>query len=308
MAQPLIEIQGLHKHFGDIRAVDGIDLRVSAGEVYGMLGPNGAGKTTCIRTLLGYLNPTGGSARVLGGDARDLSIRRRIGYLPGDLRLEPKAHVRSLLQWFADLRGGVAAERVDELCDRFHLEPDRRFGELSKGNRQKVGVVQAFMHDPDVLVLDEPTSGLDPLMQREVVDLVQERQRQGSAVLFSSHIIFEVEEVADRVGILRTGRLVVEDSVAGLQEVTARQSMHVRFEHPVEAADFEGIELVSLETDGDTADLVIKGRIGPLLQRLAELGAVHLSTDPLVLDDVFYGAFDQSDQVDEGSGQGAGER
>jgi ABC-2 type transport system ATP-binding protein len=300
MAQPLIEIQGLHKHFGEVHAVDGIDLRVSAGEVYGMLGPNGAGKTTCIRTLLGYLNPTYGAARVLGGDARDLSIRRRIGYLPGDLRLEPKAHVRSLLDWFADLRGGVHAGRVDELCERLHLDPDRRFGELSKGNRQKVGVVQAFMHEPEVVVLDEPTSGLDPLMQREVIDLVRERQRQGSAVLFSSHIIFEVEEVADRVGILRTGRLVVEDSVAGLQEVTARQSMHVRFEHPVLITDFAGVELVSLEVDGDTADLVIKGRIAPLLERLAELGAVHLSTDPLVLDDVFYyGAFDQSDQADE---------
>jgi ABC-2 type transport system ATP-binding protein len=308
MAEPLIEIQGLHKHFGEVRAVDGIDLRVAPGEVYGMLGPNGAGKTTCIRTLLGYLNPSGGSARVLGGDARDLAIRRRIGYLPGDLRLEPKAHVRSLLEWFADLRGGVSGEQVDELCGRFHLDASRRFGELSKGNRQKVAVVQAFMHDPDVLVLDEPTSGLDPLMQREVVDLVRERQREGAAVLFSSHIIFEVEEVADRVGILRSGRLVVEDSVAGLQEVTARQSMHVRFDHEVVAADFEGVELVSLEIDGDTADLVIKGRVAPLLRRLGDLGAVHLSTDPLVLDDVFYGAFDPSDQADQGPDHGETDR
>jgi ABC-2 type transport system ATP-binding protein len=298
MDEPLIQIQGLHKHFGDVRAVDGIDLRVSSGEVYGMLGPNGAGKTTCIRALLGYLNPTEGSARVLGGDARSLSIRRRVGYLPGDLRLEPTAHVRSLLSWFADLRGGVPEDRVDALCERLHLDPDRRFGELSKGNRQKVGVVQAFMHDPDVLVLDEPTSGLDPLMQREVVDLVRERQREGSAVLFSSHIIFEVEEVADRVGILRSGRLVVEDSVAGLQEVTARQSMHVRFGREVGSSDFDGVELVSVQTDGSTADVVVKGAIAPLLQRLADLGAVHLSTDPLVLDDVFYGAFDQADGPD----------
>jgi ABC-2 type transport system ATP-binding protein len=291
---PLIETSGLHKHFGDVHAVDGVDLSVRAGEVYGVLGPNGAGKTTCIRTLLGYLRPTAGTARVLGGDSRSLPIRRRIGYLPGEIRLEPKAHVGSLLHWFAELRGGVPADVIDGLCERLHLDPTRRFGELSKGNRQKVAVVQAFMHEPDVLVLDEPTSGLDPLMQREVIELVRERQKAGAGVLFSSHIIFEVEEVADRVGILRAGRLVVEDTVAGLQEVTARQSMHVRFASAVQESDFEGLDLLGVSTDGDTADILVKGNLAAVLRRLAELGALHLSTDPLVLDDVFYGAFDSS--------------
>lgn len=301
VSEPLIEIRGLHKYFGDVHAVEGIDLSVSAGQVCGVLGPNGAGKTTTIRTLLGYLSPTDGTATVLGGAARLPSIRRRTGYLPGDLHLEPRTHVRSLLHWFAELRGGVAQDRIGDLCDRFHLDPDRRFGELSKGNRQKVGVVQAFMHDPDVLVLDEPTSGLDPLMQREVVDLVRERRQAGSAVLFSSHIISEVEEVADRVAILRGGRLVLEDSIAGLHEVTARQSMHVRFASPVTAADFDGVDLVRLVIHDDTADVVVTSPIGPLLQRLAELDALHLSTDPLVLDDVFYGAFEEQDGADPGS-------
>jgi len=293
-----IEITGLRKHFGAVKAVDGIDLRVAPGEIYGLLGPNGAGKTTTIRSLLRYLNPTGGTALVLGGDARDRAIRRRIGYLPGDLRLEPKAKVMSLLNFYADLRGGVDDAFLNELCERLALDTSRKFGELSKGNRQKVGVVQAVMHRPDVLVLDEPTSGLDPLMQREVLRMVGERRDEGAAVLFSSHIIFEVESAADRVGIMRSGTMVVQDTVEGLQRLTARQSMHVRFEREVAASDFDGVPgLVSVWADERSADIVIAGRAAPVLGRLAELGATHISTDPLVLDDIFYGVYDRTGQA-----------
>jgi ABC-2 type transport system ATP-binding protein len=295
MDEPLIQTRDLHKQFGKVRAVDGVDIAVSAGEVYGLLGPNGAGKTTTIRCLLGYLAPTSGEALVLGRSARDNAVRRRIGYLPGDLRLDAKAKVGALLRWYGDLRGGVAHSRIDELCERFLLESDRRFGDLSKGNRQKVGVIQAVMHDPDILILDEPTSGLDPLMQREVLRLVAERRDEGAAVLFSSHIIFEVEEAADHVGIMREGRIVVQDSVAGLQRLTARQSLHVRFAREVTAADFDGVEnLVSVHAADRSADVVQGGDVGPLLARLAELHATHISTDPLVLDDIFYGVYDQT--------------
>jgi ABC-2 type transport system ATP-binding protein len=295
MAAPPIEIRGLRKYYGKVKAVDGIDLSVAAGEIYGLLGPNGAGKTTTIRTLLGYLNATEGTAQVLGGDSTQPQTRRRIGYLPGDLRLEPRARVSSLLDFYADLRGGVDRDYIRTLCARLSLDASRKFGELSKGNRQKVGVVQAVMHRPDVLVLDEPTSGLDPLMQREVMRLVAERRDEGAAVLFSSHIIFEVEEAADRVGIMRAGHMVVQDTVEGLQRITARQSMHVRFERSVAAADFDGVPgLVSVVADDSTADIVIKGVAAPLLQRLAELQAAHISTDPLVLDDIFYGVYDAS--------------
>ncbi len=293
MGAPLIEIRGLRKYYGKVKAVDGIDLTVAPGEIYGLLGPNGAGKTTTIRTLLGYLNATEGAARVFGGDAAEPRIRRQIGYLPGDLRLEPKAKVASLLDFYADLRGGVDRDYIRMLCARLSLDASRRFGDLSKGNRQKVGVVQAVMHRPDVLVLDEPTSGLDPLMQREVLRLVAERRNEGAAVLFSSHIIFEVEEAADRVGIMRAGRMVVQDTVEGLQNITARQSLHVRFERAVAASDFDGVPgLISVAADDSTADIVIKGSAAPLLRRLADLQAAHISTDPLVLDDIFYGVYD----------------
>jgi ABC-2 type transport system ATP-binding protein len=290
-----VETTGLHKHFGTVKAVDGIDLAVESGEIYGLLGPNGAGKTTTLRAILGYLKPTSGSATVLGGDARIPQIRRRIGYLPGDLRLEPKAKVGSLLEYYAALRGGVDPDYVDELCGRFLLDPDRRFGELSKGNRQKVGVIQAVMHRPEVLLLDEPTGGLDPLMQREVLRLVTERRDAGAAILFSSHLIFEVEEVADRVGIMRTGKIVIEDSVSGLQQFTARQSMHVRFNRTVGPEDFAGVTIERLETHENTADIVVQGDVGPLLGRLSQLDAAHISTDPLVLDDIFYGVYDRSE-------------
>jgi ABC-2 type transport system ATP-binding protein len=290
-----IRATGLHKHFGAVRAVDGIDLAVDTGEIYGLLGPNGAGKTTTLRTILGYLHATAGTSSVLDGDARSPAVRRRIGYLPGDLRLEPKAKVGSLLEYYAALRGGVDPAYVNELCERFLLDRDRKFGELSKGNKQKVGVIQAVMHRPEVLLLDEPTGGLDPLMQREVLRLVTERRDDGAAILFSSHLIFEVEEIADRVGIMRSGKIVIEDSVSGLQQFTARQSMHVRFNRPVGPDDFAGVVLERLETHESTADIVVQGDVGPLLGRLSELDAAYISTDPLVLDDIFYGVYDSSE-------------
>ncbi len=288
-----IEIRELHKHFGAVRAVDGVDLTVAGGEIYGLLGPNGAGKTTTIRVLLGYLNARAGSAQVLGGSARDPGIRRRIGYLPGDLRIDPRATVGGLLKWYARLRGGVDPDYVTRLCQRLELDTEREFRELSKGNRQKVGVVQAVMHRPDVLVLDEPTSGLDPLKQREVLQIVSGFRDSGAAVLFSSHLIFEVEEIADRVGILRSGRLVVEDTVAGLQELTNQQSMHIRFAADIAPDAFADLPAVTeAHVRGNTADLVIDADLPSVLRRLSDLGAVHLSSDPLVLDDIFYTVYD----------------
>jgi ABC-2 type transport system ATP-binding protein len=308
MEAPVIEIAGLVKKYGHLTAVDHLDLAVQPGEVYGLLGPNGAGKTTTLRTLLGYLNAAHGTALVHGGSARDPEVRRRIGYLPGDLRLEGRLKVRQILDFYASLRGGVDPARIDDLCELMQLDQTRSFGQLSKGNRQKVGIVQAFMHEPDVLVLDEPTSGLDPLMQREVLGLVRERRDAGAAVLFSSHIIFEVEEVADRVGILRAGRKVVEDSVAGLQTLTARQSLHLRFGEHVGAEAFQGVPGVeSVVAERTRVTVVVQGSIAPLVQVLASMPIEHIAADPLVLDDLFYGIYDAAPESASVEPAGSGE-
>jgi ABC-2 type transport system ATP-binding protein len=297
-----ITITGLVKRYGHLTAVDALDLTVEPGEVYGLLGPNGAGKTTTIRTLLGYLHPTAGSVFVHGGDARDPAVRVRVGYLPGDLRLDRRSRVGQLLRWYASLRGGVPQDRINGLCERLDLDQSRSFGELSKGNRQKVGVVQAVMHAPDVLVLDEPTSGLDPLMQREVMRLVRERTEAGAAVLFSSHIITEVEEIADRVGILRTGRKVMEDTVAGLQQVTQIQKLHLRFAAaPPEAAFADVPGVTAVDHDDSTVTVTVRGSVAPLIRRLGQFEVEHVSTDPLLLDDIFYGVYDGTDQPKEAS-------
>src|SRR5690349_13206633 len=189
MCGVMIKAEGLTKRFGTVTAVDELDLTVGAGEVLGFLGPNGAGKTTTMRLLLGFLRPTAGAATVLGGRlAHDPALRRRVGYLPGDLRVDPGLTGAGLFTYFGRLRGGPARARVAELVARLGLDPALRFGRLSKGNRQKAGIVQALCHDPDVLILDEPTSGLDPLAQREFLTLVRAAADRGAAVLFSTHV------------------------------------------------------------------------------------------------------------------------
>ncbi|MBO0686392.1 MAG: ABC transporter ATP-binding protein, partial [Candidatus Dormibacteraeota bacterium] len=216
-----IRTEGLTKRFGNLTAVRGVDLQVARGEVVGFLGPNGAGKTTTIRMLLGFLRPTAGTCSVLGGSlATDVSLRRRVGYLPGDFRVDPGMTAHDLFAWFGRLRGGLNKGRVEELLNRLQLDPGRRFGTLSKGNRQKVGLVQAFMNDPEVLILDEPSSGLDPLVQREFLVMVSEAAARGCAVLFSSHVLPEVERAAHRVAIIREGRLVASGPVRELLDRT----------------------------------------------------------------------------------------
>ena len=219
-----IETVGLSKTYRTgVRALVGLDLRVDRGEVFGFLGPNGAGKSTTIRLLLDLIRPTAGSARVLGLDARQdaVAARRRLGYLPGDLRLADRLTGKEQLDSLARLRGAPAPLR-DELCERFHVVLDRRIRELSRGNRQKLGVVQAFMHRPELVVLDEPSSGLDPLLQEEFRLLLREWAADGRTVFLSSHSLDEVQHAADRVGIIRAGTLIDVDAVEKLRERALR--------------------------------------------------------------------------------------
>ncbi|MEX2133535.1 MAG: ABC transporter ATP-binding protein, partial [Acidimicrobiia bacterium] len=210
-----IVTRGLTKSYGDTLALDNLDLEVRSGEVFGFLGPNGAGKTTTIRLLLDVLRPDSGSASVLGLDPQTegVEMRRRVGYLPGDFATDGRQTPREFLTYLANLRGGVSMARIDSLAERLELDLDTKIGSLSKGNRQKVGLVQAFMHVPELLILDEPTSGLDPIMAHEFLEMVAEAKEEGQTVFMSSHILSEVQRGADRAGIIRKGRLIAIDDV-----------------------------------------------------------------------------------------------
>jgi ABC-2 type transport system ATP-binding protein len=291
----VIDIRALTKRFGSLTAVDSLDLQVTPGEIYGLLGPNGAGKTTTIRTLLGFLNPTDGSVQLLGTNPREPAVRRRVGYVGGDVILDRGLKARDLLTWYADLRGGVDAATIDDLCERLDLDPTRKIGELSTGNRQKVAIVQALMHEPEVLVLDEPTSGLDPLLQRNVLDLIRIRRDAGTAVLYSSHFLPEVENIADRVGILRRGVLVRQDTMANLRDI-ARQRLELRFARDVPADALSGVHgITDVEVVGRTAYVVADGSIAELIKRVAEYDVERIVSHHEDLEDVFFRYYQDGD-------------
>lgn len=270
-----IHVEGLVKDYGSFRALDGIDLAVERGEVFGFIGPNGAGKSTTIRILLDLLRPTNGDVRVLGEDptAGGPALRARLGYLPGELTLSGTSTGRQLLMHHAAVRDGHGRDRIAPLAERFLLDLDRPVRALSKGNKQKIGVVQALMHRPDLALLDEPTSGLDPLLQQEFLDLVREERDAGTTVFLSSHVLSEIEGVADRVALIRDGRIVMVDDVAALR-AAAGQRLDVTFEGdvPVEALTDVG----DLEVDGSRARGVWRGDVRPLLAVLQAQPVVHL--------------------------------
>ncbi|MBY5162453.1 ABC transporter ATP-binding protein [Salsipaludibacter albus] len=239
---PAIHTTGLTKHYDDVPALVDLDLEVRRGEVFGFLGPNGAGKTTTIRTLLDLIRPTAGSASILGLDTRAdaVEIRRHIGYLPSDLAMYPNLTGKDLLTYFANLRGGVDWGHVDALATRLKADLGKKVGDLSSGNRQKVGIIQAFMSRPDLVLMDEPSTGLDPLVQQEFQTMMREVADDGRSVFLSSHTLSEVQRVADRVGIIRQGRLVDVEGVHDLRSKAIRR-VELVFDAPVTAEEFAGV-------------------------------------------------------------------
>jgi ABC-2 type transport system ATP-binding protein len=284
-----IETSGLCKTYGPVRAVTGLDLVVEPGQVFAFLGPNGAGKTTTIRMLLALQRPISGTAAVLGLDsARDsVEIHRRTGYLPGDLALYPRMTGRQHIAWYARARGLRDLSHAASLAGRFGAVLDRPARELSKGNRQKIGLVLAFMHRPELLVLDEPTSGLDPLMRSEFARLAREVTAEGRTVFWSSHELDEVQRLADRVAIIKQGRLIATETVEHLRASTP-QTIHARFTRPVDPAPFAGIDGVSVTScDGGTVQLEVTGPIGPVLRVIADHDPVDLTSQHADLDELF---------------------
>ncbi len=267
-AGPVIATRGLSKDYGSGRGLFGLDLEVGQGEVFGLLGPNGAGKSTMLRLLLDLIKPTAGSARVLGLDSisDSLEVRGRVGFLPGDLALYPKLTGGGVLEYFTQLRGGVDRRVRDALVERFDAVLDRPIRQLSAGNRQKLGLVQAFMHEPELLILDEPIAGLDPLVQRSFHSLLSEVRAQGRTVLLSSHTLSEVERVTDRLAILRNGRLVVVDSVENLRRV-AVQRLEIEFAAPVDPAEFRALPgVVDAAAVDATVTVSFEGSADPVVK------------------------------------------
>ena len=264
----VIETEKLTKSYGPHRGIVEVDLSVGQGEVFGFLGPNGAGKTTTIRTLLDLIRPTSGVARVFGieSSADPVAIHRRIGYLPGEFALYDRLTGAQTIRYFANLRGGVDQAYQQSLIERFDLDPTRRFKEYSKGNKQKVGLVAALQHKPDLLLLDEPTSGLDPLVQQTFSAVVRETVADGRTVFLSSHVLSEVEKTCDRVAIIRDGQLVKVDRVDALRDL-AHHQVELRFAGPVPTSAFEHITGVSDVTAEDhVLRLRVSGAIAPVVQ------------------------------------------
>jgi ABC-2 type transport system ATP-binding protein len=284
-----IETEMLTKQYGKSRGIRHVDLMVEEGEVFGFLGPNGAGKTTTIRTLLGFLRPSGGRAWVFGMDIRKKSveIRARVGNLPGEFALEDRMTGEELLRFFARLRGVKDLGYAHELADRLGADLGRPMRRLSRGNKQKVGLIQAMFHRPPLLILDEPTSGLDPLVQEEFLEIVGEVRAEGRTVFFSSHNLAEVERVCDRVGIVREGRLVAVETTDTLLNIAFRH-MSLTFDGPVDPESFAALPGVrDLKADGSTLSFTLHDNLDEVVKLAARNRLVSMEYERPSLEEVF---------------------
>ena len=279
-----IETVGLTKSYGRARGVVDLNLTVPSGEFFGFIGPNGAGKSTTIRTLLGFIAPTGGSARVLGMDIRTNreDILRAVGYLPSEAVFHPGMKVKDVLKLSAGLRGVDCTGRARQLCERMQLDPARKVEQLSFGNRKKVGIVCALQHDPRLLILDEPTSGLDPLMQREFFAILKERHEEGATIFLSSHVLSEIQRNCQRAAIIREGRLIACDSVEALSRTSARR---VTVHGQINLTGLDGIR--DLHQAEDSVSFLYSGDMNALIRRLADGRIADLTVAEPDLEEIF---------------------
>jgi ABC-2 type transport system ATP-binding protein len=297
-----IATHGLTKHYGSVKALVDLTLDVRVGEIFGFLGPNGSGKSTMIRTLLGYLHPTHGSATVLGLDvvADSVEIRRRTGYLPGGIALYDSLSGLDALKYLAQLQGQGAPLR-EELCERLQMSAAvlrRRVRDYSRGMRQKIGVIQALQHDPELAILDEPTEGLDPLMQQAFYGLMDDQRRKGRTIFFSSHVLSEVERLCDRVAIIRSGHLMALEDVNGLLE---RRKRKVQLRWRGAAPDLAGVPgLADVRVEGDRMSATLLGDVSGFVRAVASPSLVDLTIEPARLEEAFmeyYAGDEASEEV-----------
>ncbi|WP_280271463.1 ABC transporter ATP-binding protein [Nocardia wallacei] len=283
-----IVVRDLHKHFGQVHALDGLDLEVAEGEVHGFLGPNGAGKSTTIRILLGILTRTSGEAQVLGRDpwADAVGLHHEIAYVPGDVTLWPSLSGGETIDLLARMRGGLDPDRRAELIDRFELDPRKKARTYSKGNRQKVALVSAFSSNANLLMLDEPTSGLDPLMEQVFRECVREATERGVTVLLSSHILSEVEMLCERVTIIRSGRTVESGSLAELRHLSRTSITAEMLGDPGDLGSMPGVDDVSIE-EHTLRCQVDSEHLGELIRVLGDAGVRSLVSQPPTLEELF---------------------
>ncbi|OGY30146.1 MAG: ABC transporter [Candidatus Woykebacteria bacterium RIFCSPHIGHO2_12_FULL_45_10] len=288
MAKAIIKTEKLTKDYGNGRGIFDLDLEVNEGEVFGYLGPNGAGKTTTIRLIMDFLRPTKGKAEIFGLDTRadSVQIKHKIGYLPGDLDLYDNLNGEEFLRYLAALRGGVDWNLVKQLASRIESNLSHPIRSLSHGNKQKLGLIQAFMHKPALLILDEPTTGLDPIVQHEFTHMVAEVKAEGRTVFLSSHILPEVERTCDRVGIIRNGKLVVVENILSLKEHAIRP-IEIHFASEIKNEDFVDLKLQDLKIEKNILRCNVPGSFDALVKRLAQFEVVNIITPEPDLEQVF---------------------
>ncbi len=297
----IIETNQLTKSYGRSRGIIDVTFDVEEGEVFGFLGPNGAGKTTTIRLLMGLLRPDRGTALIAWLDVwqQSVEIKKLIGYLPGELVLDPGLTGGQILEYFGHLRGGVDQTYLKQLIKRLDLDPSRKFRQYSSGNKRKIGLIQAFMHRPRLLILDEPTNGLDPLNQQEFDRMVNEVREDGRTVFLSSHVLSEVEQTCTRVGIIREGRLVRVGSVAELKDIK-RHEVTITFARAIAAEAFktlEGVEQVEQLADGQTLRLTVSGELDSVVKAAAQYPVITLTSHEPSLEDIFLRYYEGDSQA-----------
>ncbi|MDG6219869.1 MAG: ABC transporter ATP-binding protein [Candidatus Thermoplasmatota archaeon] len=297
---PVIEAVGLTKYYGKSRGIENLDLQVEAGEIYGFLGPNGAGKTTAIRVLLNLIHKTGGQAKVYGLDVEkdSVAVRSKVGYLPGDLGIYKHLTGSEYLDYFQRLRGEKGIGRREELAQRFKANLQSKIKDLSKGNRQKIGLIQAFDHDPPLIILDEPTSGLDPLMQQEFYKLIKEEKARGKTIFMSSHIMSEVEHVCDRVGVIKDGRMLMVESIPSLKEKMGKV-IAVRFANEIKPEVFNISGTTEINMVGRTLKMRMSGNLDQMIKLLSAHRIEDISITSYSLEDFFLEYYSDKPRPDE---------
>lgn len=286
--EPVIDIKGLSKYYGKVVGIEDLDLKVYPKEIMGFLGPNGAGKTTTIRVCLDLLKKSKGSVKIFGLDSdRDsIKIKRKTGYLPGDFGMYSDLKVKTILKYLLSQSGLSDDSKMKKLCTHLDLDVNRKYGELSRGNRQKVGIVQAFMADQELIILDEPTTGLDPLMQKKIYELLREEKKNGKTIFMSSHILAEVEEVCDRVAIIRNGHLQVVEDIHSLKNKMGKKLV-VEFENSVDKNKFKIDGVKDIEITGREITMIVTSNLDELIKMISQENIINMSLETFSLDQLF---------------------